>query len=226
MLNAMKSTSGPVGAVTAIAGLLIGAPLFAQDVAPTIELSFKEAPLGLVPAEFEPMMTGEGPQGQWEIISGQPVEGNVLAQTSSEPARPTFPMLVYEAEVPADVAVTIGFKPVSGQIDQAGGVVMRLQDENNYYIARANTLENNVRFYRVEEGQREQLASANVPVEGNEWHTLTLRAQGNEFAVQFDGQDLLTATDDTFGDPGRVGFWTKADSVTHLNQLTIEPLNQ
>lgn len=225
MLNAMKATS-PVGVAIAIAGFLIGAPVLAQDITSAIELSFTQAPLGSVPAEFEPMMTGEGPQGQWKIIGGQPDEGNVVAQTSSEPAGPTFPILVYNAVAPADVAVTIGFKPVSGQIDQAGGVVVRLQDENNYYIARANTLENNVRFYRVAEGQREQLASANVPVAANEWHTLRLRAQGNEFAVQFDGQDLLTATDDTFGDPGRVGFWTKADSITHFNQLTIEPLDR
>lgn len=227
MLERMHST-GPskLAVVSAIAVMLMVAPLLAQEVTSKTELTFKEAPLGAVPAAFEPMMTGEGPEGRWEIIGGAPDEGNVLAQTSSEPLRPAFPMLVYTVNAPADVAVTIGFKPVSGQIDQAGGVVARLQDANNYYIARANTLENNVRFYRVAEGQREQLASADRPVAGNEWHTLTLRAQGEQFTVEFDGEELFATSDDTFSEPGRVGFWTKADSVTHFNQLTIEPLEQ
>jgi hypothetical protein len=201
---------------------ILSSTAFAQST--KLELGFSSTPVGPPPAAFGPMMTGEGPEGRWEIVSD---EGkNVLAQTTAEPARPSFTMLVYDAEYPADVAVTIGFKPVSGQIDQAGGVVVRLLDKDNYYVARANTLENNVRFYRVVNGSREQLAGVDILVSGNEWHTLALTAQGNQFSVQFDGEELFTASDETFNQGGRVGLWTKADSVTYFDRIVIEPLQQ
>lgn len=206
-------------AVAIIVGMLSSAAL-AQPA--KLELSFSSTPVGPPPADFELMMTGEGPEGRWEIVSD---EGrSVLAQTSSEPARPSFPMLVHGTEYPADVAATVGFKPVSGQIDQAGGVVVRLLDKDNYYVARANSLENNVRFYRVVNGAREQLAGADIPVSAKEWHTLGLTAQGNQFSVVFDGEELFVASDDTFSQGGRVGFWTKADSVTYFDRLSIETL--
>ena len=90
--------------------------------------------------------------------------------------------------MPADVEVSTRFKPVSGKEDQAGGLVVRLQDAENYYVTRANALEDNVRFYRVVKGRRQQLASASVKVAPGEWHSLTLRAEGNRFTVSFDGK--------------------------------------
>jgi len=126
--------------------------------------------------------------------------------------------------VPADVEVSTRFKPVSGKEDQAGGLVVRLQDAENYYVTRANALEDNVRFYRVVNGRRQQLASASVKVAPGEWHSLTLRAEGNRFTVSFDGKQLITHADPTFKAPGKVGLWTKADSVTRFESLTIKSL--
>jgi len=103
-------------------------------------------------------------------------------------------------------------------------VVVRLQDAENYYVTRANALEDNVRFYRVVNGRRQQLASASVKVAPGEWHSLTLRAEGNRFTVSFDGKQLITHADPTFKTPGKVGFWTKADSVTRFESLTIKSL--
>jgi hypothetical protein len=107
-------------------------------------------------------------------------------------------------------------------------VIVRAIDANNYYIARANALENNVRFYRVARGQRQQLATAdNVKVSARDWHTLTLRAEGDRFVIVFDGKPTLTTTDTTAAprpERGKVGVWTKSDSVTHFDRIEIKLL--
>src|SRR5665647_846473 len=93
------------------------------------------------------------------------------------------------------VEITARFKPVSGKVDEAGGVVARWSDNNNYYVARANALEDNVRFYRVSAGRRQELAGANIRVTPREWHTPTLRAEGDRFTITYDGKSLYTTTD-------------------------------
>ena len=94
---------------------------------------------------------------------------------------------------------------------------------DDYYVVRANALEDNVRFYRVVKGQRVQLAGSNTSL-AKEWHTLALRAEGSRFAIAFDGKELFTAIDTTFAAPGKVALWTKADSVTHFDAIEITPL--
>jgi hypothetical protein len=120
--------------------------------------------------------------------------------------------------------VTVRFKPVSGRVDQAAGVVIRASDDDNYYVARANALENNVRLYRVVRGNRQQFAGVDVAVVGGRWQQLGLRAQGDRFTVSLDGKALFEATDRTFSEAGHVGLWTKADSVTYFDELTIRPI--
>ena len=116
------------------------------------------------------------------------------------------------------------FKSVGGRVDQAGGIVVRFATPDDYYVARANALEDNVRFYRVVKGRREQIKGVNTKVASNEWHTLELRAEDDRFIVSFDGKELFTARDDTFSGAGRVGLWTKADSVTYFDTIAITPL--
>jgi hypothetical protein len=113
---------------------------------------------------------------------------------------------------------------VRGKIDQAGGIALRLATPDDYYVVRANALEDNVRFYRVVKGNRQQIGGANVKVAKNQWHTLTLKAVDDRFTVSFDGKELYSASDRTFAEPGRVALWTKADSVTHFDRLEITPL--
>ncbi|HYF21344.1 MAG TPA: hypothetical protein VEA40_26010 [Ramlibacter sp.] len=121
-----------------------------------------------------------------------------------------------------DVALTVRFRPVDGRIDQAAGLVLRCRDARNYYIARANALEDNVRLYRVVDGRRIQFAGSNVPVGKDRWQALGLRVEGDRFAVTFEGRTLFTATDRTFTGPGRIGLRTKADSLTHFDGLEAE----
>jgi hypothetical protein len=106
----------------------------------------------------------------------------------------------------ADVEVTTKVKPVSGKVDQAGGLAVRLLDPNNHYIVRANALEGNVRLYKVVGGERQQLAEKDIPVASNRWQGLTLRARGDRFTVSFNDQELFSVTDQTFRSPGKVAF--------------------
>jgi hypothetical protein len=120
--------------------------------------------------------------------------------------------------------VTVRFKAVAGKVDRAAGIAVRLADPNDYYVARANALEDNVNFYRVVKGVRSEIEGARVKVTSNAWHTLGIRAEGDKFTVTFDGSKLFTASDRTFSAAGKVALWTKADSVTHFDVLTIRPL--
>ena len=188
-------------------------------------ISFAEAEIGRAPEDFEPALTGKGAPGRWEVVADATAEGGkALAQVSTDATDYRFPILIRTPAAPADVEATIRFKAVSGKVDQAAGVAVRLIDPNNYYVVRANALENNVRLYRVVAGRREEFAGKNAKVTSGEWHTLALRARGNQFAVSYDGRQLFTAKDDRFGSAGKVALWTKADSVTRFDRLEIKPL--
>jgi hypothetical protein len=113
-------------------------------------------------------------------------------------------------------------KAVSGTLDQACGVVFRYTDENNYYVARANALEDNIRFYYVKSGKRTQLASWSGRVSSGFWHELRVEAQGDRFSFFWDGQSVIEANDKTFPYSGKIGLWTKADSVTYFDNLSTE----
>jgi len=151
--------------------------------------------------------------------------GRVLAQISKDKTGYRFPLAIYKPFSGKDLDVSVRFKAVGGTVDQAGGIAVRLLTPDDYYVLRANALEDNVRFYRVVAGKREQLAGANIKVAPNVWHTLALKAEGDRFSISYDGKMLFTAEDNTFAGPGKVALWTKADSVTHFDTIAITPLD-
>jgi hypothetical protein len=120
-----------------------------------------------------------------------------------------------------DLELSVRLKPVSGQVDRAGGLVFRLKDANNYYIIRANVLEDNYRLYHVVAGKRRQFAGANFKVTTGEWHELRVECVGNKIICYYDGAIKIEAMDDTFKEAGKVGLWTKADSVTDFDDLNV-----
>jgi hypothetical protein len=187
-------------------------------------VTFADAAIGTLPPGFEAALTGKGQAGLWAVVEDPGAEGKrALEQRAADPTDYRFPLAIYRATA-RDVEATIRFKAVSGKVDQAGGVAVRLSDAGNYYLVRANALEDNVHFYRVVRGRRQELKGIDTRVTGGEWHTLSLRAQGSRFTVSFDGKELFTATDRTFGGEGRVALWTKADSITRFDELKIETL--
>jgi hypothetical protein len=184
----------------------------------TVDLS----PLG---GEFLMGLTGDGPAGDWKVMAdGTAAHGKAIAQLSTDRTDYRFPLAVYKPISAKDVDVQLRFKPVSGNVDQAGGIAVRLTSFDNYYVVRANAAEDNVRFYRVVKGKREQLESTNVKVASNRWHELGLRAEGDRFTVTYDGKTLFTAMDKTFANDGKVALWTKADSVTYFDRIEIRTL--
>jgi Domain of Unknown Function (DUF1080) len=195
----------------------------AQNGAVEIDLSKMEP--GRPPRDFDAWRTGNGAPATWIVVAdATAASGRAIAQTSTDRTDYRFPLAVYQLISPKDVEVTVRFKPVAGKVDQAGGIAVRLTTPDDYYVVRANALEDNVRFYRVIKGNRQQIAGANTKVAPGEWHTLSLKAQGDRFTISFDGKQLYTTEDKTFGNPGKIALWTKADSVTHFDRIAITPL--
>jgi len=199
----------------------------AADAQPrTIRVDVASMQPGTAPPGFEFTLTGGGPIGAWKVVTDPTAAAQkAIAQTSQDRIDYRFPLAVYQPITAKNVDVTVRFKPVEGKVDQAGGIAVRLASADNYYVVRANALEDNVRFYRVVNGRRQQIQGADVKVAPSQWHTLGLRAEGNRFTVSFDGKPLYTAEDGTFANPGKVALWTKADSVTHFDAISITPLD-
>ncbi|MCX7170117.1 MAG: hypothetical protein NTY41_07415 [Proteobacteria bacterium] len=139
----------------------------------------------------------------------------VLKQSGKAP----FPWCVKPGVKLADGFVEVRFKPLSGREDQAGGVMWRWQDGDNYYVARANALENNLSLYYTQAGRRYTIRYVDVPVAPNIWHSLRVEYRGVHINVLLDGQRYIEFDDDHISAPGLVGVWTKADSVTVFDEF-------
>jgi hypothetical protein len=208
---------------TVIGGLAVPTQSAAQSQ--KVEIDIAAMPPGQEPGYFSFGHTGGGGPVEWRVVSDPgAVRQAAIAQTSTDTTHYRFPLAVYKPVSAGDVDVSVRFKSVAGKIDQAGGIAVRLTTYDDYYVVRANALEDNVRFYRVVKGRREQINGGNTKVAGGQWHTLGLRAEGDVFTVSFDGKTLFTAHDNTLAGPGKVALWTKADSVTYFDTIAIRPL--
>jgi hypothetical protein len=209
-------------ATIASAVSLSAGPTWAQQAA--AKSDFEEAQVGSAPPGFSPGLTGKGVLPTWKVADDPtaPAGPRVVAETSGDRTNDRFPLLILDGFEARDVQVSVAFKPVSGRVDQAAGIVVRLRDANNYYIARANALEGNVRLYKVVGGKRSQFAGKDVPIPSGRWETLGLSVQGDRLEVRLNGEVLFEARDQTFKDAGKAGLWTKADSVTYFDDLRAE----
>ncbi len=181
---------------------------------------------GSPPAGFVFAKTGSGHPGRWVVVS--PTESGstekVLAQLDADGTDYRFPIAVAQEFAARDLRLSVRCAPVSGRGDRACGIVFRYRDENNYYVARANALEDNIRLYRVRDGRREQFGTWDGKVSAGKWHELRADARGDRFEIYWDGNKVIEARDKTFPDAGKIGVWTKADSITYFKTLKVEPL--
>lgn len=223
----MKTIPFPILGLLAVCALFFLASPFAV-IAQSGQRTWnfdKDAP-GKAPEGFTSALTGRGTIGQWVVTqeTTAPSAPNVLAQTSQDKTDYRFPLAIAEETSYKDLVLSVKFKAISGTVDQGAGLIFRLRDKDNYYVVRANALENNFRLYHVVSGRRIQFAGANFKVSSQAWHEIKVEARGDEFNCYYDGQLKFAAKDSTFKEAGKVGLWTKADSVIYFDDLTAADL--
>ena len=194
---------------------LASAAIAALSSAETV--NFDNFKAGAAPPGWTATQTGSG-SAKWfvEKDDSAPSKPNVLKQSGAA----TFPVCIKKDTNIKDGFIEVKFKPVAGKEDQAGGVIWRAKDSDNYYFARANALEGNVTIYHTIKGKRTEKKRTNMKVVSGEWHTLRVDFSGAHFTVMFDGKKAIEWADETFKDAGKVGVWTKADSVTSFDDFT------
>ena len=180
--------------------------------------TFDQGRSGTLPVGWTCGVTGGGaPIWTLEADPSAPSRPNVLKQSG----RGTFPWCVKDGGSITDGFVEVQFKPISGREDQAGGLVWRWKNADNYYVARANALENNVSLYYTEHGQRITIQYIGAPVAAAQWHRLRVEFSGMHIKVVLDGRAYIDVDDDHIAGAGSVGVWTKADSVTAFDNFTF-----
>jgi hypothetical protein len=224
MRHFRKGQGAAAVAAIGIAAVLGSGQAAAQRAATRIDIAAMQP--GLAPPDFTLARTGSGAGGEWRVVADPSAAAQkAIAQISTDTTDYRFPLAVYQWISAKNVDVVVRFKSVAGTVDQAGGIAIRLTSPDDYYVVRANALEDNVRFYRIVRGRREELKGANTKVASNQWHMLGLRAEGDRFTVSFDGKPLFTAEDKTLANAGKVALWTKSDSVTYFDTISITPLD-
>lgn len=197
--------------------LLLGAALAFPLCAEAASIGFDADAVGHAPAGWSCGATGRGePKWSVEADATAPSKGQVLRQSG----KAAFPWCVKDDAALADGWVEVKFRPLSGREDQAGGVVWRWKDGGHYYVARANALENNVSLYYVEGGKRKTLKYVDAVVPGGAWHTLRVEFAGTRILVLLNGKRAIELDDSRIAGAGKVGVWTKADSVTAFDDFT------
>jgi len=233
-----------------LAGLLVGS-LFsgcARSTEPTTSepappmsskaqtYDFDSAPIGQVPPGFTPALTGEGAPGQWRVQQADdaPSGRQALVQLSDDRTNARYPHLVRDDVSAQDADISVRFKTLSGTVDASAGIVFRYQDRGNYYVVRANALEDNVVAYKTENGKRSNIGvrgkggayGVKAEVPHQQWNTLRVIANGPVFEVFLNDRKLFEVEDTTFTAPGKIGLWTKADAVTQFDDLSVTSLDK
>jgi len=194
-----------------------------------LEWSFEDVEAGSIPEHWEiAENNGKGTLAKWEVIEADdaPSGKKAFAITKTDNPNRTFNLAIAKETKFKDLEIEVKVKSGTGRMDQGGGPIWRVQDKDNYYIARWNPLEDNFRVYYVKDSKRRQIASADVKTDSSKWHEIKIEMEGNEIEAYFDGKKLIEIKDDTFTDTGMVGLWTKADAATSFDDFEVEPYSE
>lgn len=210
--------------ITLFSSLLLGGSAFAGEKQER-SLTFSKKDLGKVPTGWMTTRTNVGKGSIWKVVEDKTAPaktGCALAQVA-EGDRRVLNLCVAEGTRFKDGEISVQFKAIKGLVDQGGGIVWRYQNAENYYIARMNPLEKNLRLYVVVGGKRNQIATTqnDVVVLPGTWRKVTIRHVGDRIQCFLDDMKLLDVKDNTFAQPGQVGLWTKADAHTYFDQFVV-----
>jgi hypothetical protein len=199
------------------------------------KFDFSEVSEGQTPPGFRSTVTGQGKPGDWRVIledtpslfppltpGAKPMARQaVLAQMSQDPTDEHFPLLIFDDEIYADFQITTKFKTVRGIKEKMAGIAFRIQNETNYYVVRASSLGSTFRFYKIVNGERSQPIGPEVTIPSGVWHELSVECKGNQIRCLLNGKELIPVLTDNSFVRGKVGFWTKSDSISYFADAKI-----
>jgi hypothetical protein len=186
--------------------------------------SFDDDPPKTLPAEFQVGALFDGrPAGEWKLIQTDQAKSSphVLAQLMGKGAEHAYKTVLINGTTASDLELQVSLLPIDGKADMGGGLIWWATDDRNYYLTRANPLEQNIRIYRVVKGIRHLLKNFDHIIDVRHWHTLRVSAKGCQAQVFFDDKPVFDLCDQTFT-TGRVGLWTKSDAVTYFDDLKLQ----
>lgn len=198
------------------------------------KFDFSTAPTNTLPPGYTSTVSGEGKPGDWRVLLDEmPLDTNlsaggprtalksVVGQLARDTTDNHFPMLVLGSEQYGDFTFSTKFKVVGGDKEQMAGVAFRMQDENNFYVARANLISGTFYFYKFEKGLRAPPVGNNVKLAAGAWHELTVECHGTSIRLMLDGQDAMPPLQDPTFAAGKIALWTKSDSVVYFTDARV-----
>jgi hypothetical protein len=196
----------------------------AETTAPAPAWNFDREEPGTLPREFSIGTMFDGrPAGDWQVLATDRAKSppHVLAQLMGKGAEHAYKLALIKEVIAADLNLEVSFLPIQGRADMGGGLIWRAADDRNYYLARANPLEQNIRVYRVEHGIRHLLENFNQTIDVRQWHTLRVTHRGCRVNIYYDDKQVLDLCDKTFR-AGMIGLWTKSDAITYFDNLRLQ----
>jgi hypothetical protein len=196
----------------------------AETTFPKQEWSFDREQPSVLPSQFSIGTLFDGRQaGDWQVLATERAKSHphVLAQLMAKGAEHAYKVVLLKEVIAADLNLAVSFLPIQGQADMGGGLIWRAADDRNYYLARANPLEQNIRVYRVEKGIRRLLQNFDQTITLKQWHTLQITHQGCRVHIFYDGKQVFDLCEETFH-TGMIGLWTKSDAVTYFDDLQLQ----
>jgi hypothetical protein len=215
----------------ALLSVMIAIPLGFETMATQAETAsseqlwdFDREQPGTLPSEFSIGTLFDGrPAGNWQVLATDRAKSppHVFAQVMAKGAEHAYKVVLIKEAIASDLNLEVSFLPIQGQADMGGGLIWRAADDRNYYLARANPLEQNIRVYRVEKGVRHLLENFDQTIDVRQWHTLRVTHRGCRVNIFYDDKQVLDLCDKTFH-AGMIGLWTKSDAVTYFDDLQLQ----